>query len=228
MPKFGISLINVDQLNIFQDLEILSEIGGIDYLHIDIMDNNYVPRFGINPELIKSLSNFFDFKLDVHLMIRNINNFLTDYNSILYQSSISIHLNMLNLKELCIIPKFFKIVLDLVDDKKYCDKISFPLDILSGITFMGIKPGVLNQVHKPCIVINKISDFKSLSTNEDFELQIDGGFNFNTAKKLKDSGINSFVGGSNSFCKDIKTGLNKFKKKEIYKRNIDQIFSLIG
>lgn len=228
MPKFGISLINIDQLNIFQDLEILSEIGGIDYLHIDIMDNNYVERFGINPEIIEDLNAFFDFKIDIHLMIKNVNFFLQSYSEVIENSSVSIHLNSLNLKNLCQTPKFLKVVLDLEDDKNSFDEKQLPDGILSGIMFMGIIPGVINQTHKPEVVIKKVSKFKSLNFSKDFEVQIDGGFNFETAKMLKISGFNSFVGGSNSFCKNIKNGLPKHQKKELYKKNIDILLSLIG
>lgn len=225
--KLGVSLINVDQLNLFEDLELISGIGGIDYLHIDIMDLHYVPRYGINPEILPDINKFFDFHLDIHLMIDNPLTYFHLFERDSYKADYSIHLNKYDLKlfeSLNIKPK---VVINLNEHLVDFLEHSVSASKIKGFTFMGILPGVLLQEHRPDVLLDKIPIFSDFFNDYLFEYQIDGGFNFKSAKLLKQTGANSFIGGSNSFCYQIYNNQSKADKRALYQSNINQIISLL-
>ena len=49
---------------------------GADYIHIDVMDGNYVPNISFGPEIVKSIRSITKKPLDVHLMIKPVKNFI--------------------------------------------------------------------------------------------------------------------------------------------------------
>ena len=53
-PLLAASLICSNPLNIENDLNELLK-GGIDYIHFDVMDGRFVPRYGLYPEILVSL-----------------------------------------------------------------------------------------------------------------------------------------------------------------------------
>lgn len=64
------SLLNANTYNIKEQLQILKD-KGIDHLHVDVMDGQFVPSQAFGPNTVNDLKNMTDFKLDVHLMIEN-------------------------------------------------------------------------------------------------------------------------------------------------------------
>ena len=66
--KLSASLICADILNLGKDIEEIVK-GGCDYIHIDVMDGVYVPRFGMYPEIISAVRTKTDMPIDVHLMV---------------------------------------------------------------------------------------------------------------------------------------------------------------
>jgi ribulose-phosphate 3-epimerase len=66
--KLAASLICADMLNLEQELRILEQ-GGIDQIHFDVMDGNFVPRLGLHPEMLQGIRQKTQLPIDVHLMI---------------------------------------------------------------------------------------------------------------------------------------------------------------
>ena len=66
--QLSASLICANPLDIRKDIVSLEE-GGIDSIHFDVMDGNFVPRLGLYPELLKSVKSITKLPIHVHLMI---------------------------------------------------------------------------------------------------------------------------------------------------------------
>ena len=76
----------------------LVEIGGADWIHCDIMDGNFVPNITFGPLIVKAARRTTKLPLDVHLMIKNPDNFIEDFiqagaNHILVHYEEVVHLN---------------------------------------------------------------------------------------------------------------------------------------
>ena len=71
MNNFLVSLITMDHINFERDIRLVDSLG-VDGLHIDIMDGNFVPRYGIYPEIIERLSTISSLPLDLHMMVKDV------------------------------------------------------------------------------------------------------------------------------------------------------------
>ena len=234
MINLGASVVTMDHLNLQHEIEILNEIGGVDYLHIDMMDGHFVPRYGIYPEIVNRISDDFDFNLDVHLMVSDVEFALSQLSDVSNIETVSFHyetnggrifkivdaINKMGAKPILVIDLSTSIqaISELIDSNE-----------LSGILFMGIHPGVLKQVHRPENVIRRLKLLKEYcELNEDFIVQIDGGFNFETAKALAETGVNSFVGGTSSIYSGVKANDKKTERIDKIKTNVKTIRDKIG
>ncbi|MBF9028555.1 hypothetical protein FZCC0188_11575 [Rhodobacterales bacterium FZCC0188] len=234
MILLGASLITMDHLNFERDISMLEKNGGIDYLHVDIMDGHYVPRYGIYPEIMQEIAQRTKLPMDVHLMVSDIEFALTQISDIPKISTVSFHLFQNEGRVYKIIDQIRKFGARPVLALDLSTSVNHVYDILragelEGLLFMGIHPGVLIQKHRPNQVIqtlttlNKIMDF-----DENFILQIDGGFNFDTGRDLALAGINSFVGGTSTIFKNAPPSLQRDQRIENIKRNISMVKGLIN
>ena len=65
------SLLSADLFDLKQDIRRVEEAGA-DWLHVDVMDGNFVPNLSFGPALVASLNGRTKLPLDVHLMLRNL------------------------------------------------------------------------------------------------------------------------------------------------------------
>lgn len=229
MKTIGASVITMDHLNFETDVKILDAIGEIDYLHMDIMDGHFVPRFGIYPEIIYEISKITDISLDLHLMVSDVEFTLSQVAHIKNIKTVSFHYFINEGRIFKIIDKIKSmgaipiIALDLSTPINSIVEI-LESGELGGVMFMGIHPGVLDQTHRPSNVLRRLPILRSLWTEPDnFIYQIDGGCNFDTIKALSEAGINSFVGGSSSIFKNADNPNEREKK---IRDNIQKIKNL--
>ena len=217
MKKIQISpsILSADFSQLNNEIKRLEQ-GGADMIHVDVMDGHFVPNLTIGPPVIKNLRNCTKLPFDVHLMIDPVHKYIKDYAEA-GADIITIHPEATdNLLESINYIKSLnkKIGVSLNPDTKL-DKILNHLDKINLILIMSVFPGFGGQKFIP-EVINKIKDLYSIKKNKNlnFDIEVDGGINFENSKLVIEAGANILVSGTTIFKEnsgDIKKNIETLK-----------------
>ena len=194
------------------------EKGGADMIHVDVMDGHFVPNLTIGPPVIKSLKKYSSILFDVHLMISPVHKYIEAYAdagadiiTIHPEATDNINSSISKIKELN-----KKVGVSLNPETKV-DVIIEYLDKIDLVLIMSVNPGFGGQKFMP-EVLTKIKELKKLQNdkNLDFDIEIDGGINFENSKKAIEAGANILVSGTTIFKSnngDIKKNIELLKSK---------------
>ena len=78
MKLLAPSILSADMSNLSQQIRLV-EMSGADWIHCDIMDGHFVPNITFGPVIVKAAKKCSKLPLDVHLMIKNPDNYLEDF-----------------------------------------------------------------------------------------------------------------------------------------------------
>ncbi len=194
------------------------EEGGADMIHIDVMDGHFVPNLTIGPPVIKALRKQCSLKFDVHLMISPVHKYIDSYAEA-GADIITIHPEATENLEASIlkIKKLNKIVGVSLNPESKIDLIEKFLDKIDLVLIMSVNPGFGGQKFMP-EVLEKIKELKKIreKKNINFDIEIDGGINFDNFKIAIEAGANILVSGTTIFKSndgDIKKNINLLKLK---------------
>ena len=192
------------------------EDGGADMIHIDVMDGHFVPNLTIGPTVIKALRNYTKLPFDVHLMISPVHKYIKDYAEA-GANIITIHPEATdNLQEsIEHIKKFEKKVGVSLNPNTQIDIIEKLLVEINLVLIMSVHPGFAGQKFIPN-VLNKIKELKKIKDkkNLNFDIEVDGGINFDTSKLVIEAGADILVSGTTIFKNnkgDIKKNIDTLK-----------------
>jgi ribulose-phosphate 3-epimerase len=194
------------------------ENGGADMIHVDVMDGHFVPNLTIGPPVIKALKKNCSLQFDVHLMISPVHQYIEAYADA-GADIITIHPEATdNLNESILKIKSLnkKVGVSLNPESK-TDLIINLLDKIDLVLIMSVNPGFGGQKFMPK-VLDKIKELKKIQNekNIDFDIEIDGGINFDNCKAAIEAGANILVSGTTIFKSnngDIKKNINLLKLK---------------
>ncbi|MBM3630917.1 MAG: ribulose-phosphate 3-epimerase [Alphaproteobacteria bacterium] len=202
MKKIQISpsILSADFSQLGNELKRL-EKGGADMIHVDVMDGHFVPNLTIGPPVIKSLKKNCSLKFDVHLMISPVNKYIEAFADA-GADIITIHPEATdNLKNSIFkIKKLNKKIGVCLNPASKIDLIIDFLDQVDLVLIMSVNPGFGGQKFMPK-VLNKVKKLKKIQNenNLDFDIEIDGGINFDNCKAAIDAGANILVSGTTIF-----------------------------
>jgi ribulose-phosphate 3-epimerase len=217
MKKIQISpsILSADFSQLGNEIKRLEE-GGADMIHVDVMDGHFVPNLTIGPPVIKALRNHCSLKFDVHLMISPVHKYIDAYAdagadiiTIHPEATEDLEKSILRIKELK-----KKVGVSLNPETKI-DLILDYLDKIDLVLIMSVNPGFGGQKFMP-EVLSKIKELKKiqLEKNIDFDIEIDGGINFENYKLAIEAGANILVSGTTIFKSnngDIKKNIDLLK-----------------
>ena len=211
------SILAADFSQLGKEIKRLEE-GGADLIHVDVMDGHFVPNLTIGPPVIKALKKNCSIKFDVHLMISPVHKYIEAYADA-GADIITIHPEATDdlSESISKIKKLKKKVGVSLNPETKVSIIKEHLEKIDLVLIMSVNPGFGGQKFMP-EVLDKIKELKMIQKNKNinFDIEIDGGINFENSKIAIEAGANILVSGTTIF----KSNNGNIKK------NIDLLKSL--
>lgn len=189
------------------------EKAGADYLHIDVMDGNFVPSISFGVPVIQAIRPITKLPFDVHLMveepIRYIDDFAkagADILTVHAEACKHLHRTISRIKELGL-----KACVSL-NPSTSLSVLEYVLEDLDMVLLMSVNPGFGGQAFIPS-AMDKIKALKALITKKQYniDIEVDGGISASNVKEVLDAGANVIVAGTAIFKGDISNNISLFK-----------------
>ena len=202
MKKIQISpsILSADFSQLGNEIKRLIDAGA-DMVHVDVMDGHFVPNLTIGPPVIKALKKNSSIPFDVHLMISPVHKYIeafanagADIITIHPEATEDLQNSINKIKE------FKKKVGISLNPETKIDVVKKFLNQIDLILIMSVNPGFGGQKFMP-EVLNKIKDLVDIRKKEgiNFDIEIDGGINFENSKLAIEAGANILVSGTTIF-----------------------------
>lgn len=203
MKLLAPSILSADFSNLAQQIRYV-EMGGADIIHCDIMDGRFVPNITFGPIVVKAVKKVTRLPIDVHLMIKDPDNYIedfisagADYVSVHQEEVVHLHRTITKIKELGAKAGV------VINPATPVDTLSDILEFVDFVLVMSVNPGFGGQKFIESAVgkikrLSEIRDEKQLS----FMIEVDGGIDSQNIKRVADAGCDMFVAGSSIFSQD--------------------------
>ncbi len=210
--KISASLMCADPYLFQESLKTLQE-GGIDYLHMDVMDGHFVQNYGLSIDFCNKIRQHTDLPFDFHLMVEEPQKIIPRLN-LMENDIVSIHYES---------TYYIKETLDLF--KQYKSKLFVALrpetpiiildtilNYIDGVNFLTVNPGFAGQKMVAGTVqkARKLIQYLKKSGKATLDFEVDGNMSYENIVLFKDIGANIFVLGTSSvFNDDMKNSIKR-------------------
>ena len=198
--KLSPSVMCADLLNLSSEIEKLDRLG-VEYLHIDFMDNKFVPNITFDTNMVKCMKKpMKNIRRDIHIMAFEPEQFF-DKMDIGEGDMVSVHLEACN--------DAYAVLEDIKDrgadpclaisPDTPVDSVLDYLDEVKAILLMTVYPGFAGQPMAPKSM-ERLSALKKLivKSGKDIEIEVDGHVSWDHCSEMREKGADIFVAGSSS------------------------------
>jgi ribulose-phosphate 3-epimerase len=216
------SLICTDPLNIERDLIELNE-GNVDFIHFDVMDGQFVPRYGLYPEILTSLKRITAIPVDVHMMVDNPEDYIDDffkagatYYCVHVEATNHLHRLIKKIRDKGMKPGVA------LNPATPISSLEWVIKEIDMVVLMAINPGIVGHKLIPEMIekIKKVREYANSAGNKDLKIEIDGGVTFDSAPLMLEAGADVLVCGSGTiFRPQEDTVKNKLISLQNHLRN---------
>jgi ribulose-phosphate 3-epimerase len=206
------SLLAADLLNLSSEIQILID-HGISQIHLDIMDNHYVPNLSFSPELCHQIHQKFPkLLIDVHLMVKPALELALKFTNA-GAKRISIHADVgphMDFYIQAIKAKNCQVGLALNPGEDF-QNLTYLISQIDFILMMTVNPGFGGQTLIP-YTLKKISELKHAYPN--LPIMVDGGINLDNIAAISKAGACDAVIGSALFkAKNFPDCIEEFRQQ---------------
>jgi len=200
-PRINPSILSADFANMQRDLE---RIASADYVHVDVMDNHFVPNLTFGPQMVRRVQDTSPVPLDVHLMIADPDRWAPEYAEI-GAASVTFHLEAAG-EPIALARRLRAIGARAgvaIKPGTAPDQLFDYLDEFDQILVMTVEPGFGGQ----SFIAGTMHKLQQLRKHADKHgstvwLQVDGGIQPGTIEQAAEAGADTFVAGSAVFGRE--------------------------
>lgn len=203
MVKIAPSILSADFAKLGAEI-IDVEKGGADYIHVDVMDGHFVPNITIGPLIVEAIRPITKLPLDVHLMIENPDQYIpafakagADIITVHQETCPHLHRTIQLIRDQGVKPGV------VLNPGTAAELIKGMLPDVDMVLVMTVNPGFGGQsfIHSAAAKIQQLAKWRE-EMGLDFEIEVDGGVNTETAKICTDYGADVLVAGSAVYNKE--------------------------
>lgn len=215
MKSIAPSILSANFANIEKDIKIVENETKCKYLHIDVMDGNFVPNISIGQPFIKSLRKISNMIFDVHLMVEKPERYIEDFKksgadilTVHCEATTHLHRTLSQIRQ-CGMKAGVTL-----NPATPIETLLPILDIVDLVLVMSVNPGFGGQsfISNSLYKLQKLQEYKK-EYGYDYIIEVDGGVNEKTIKQVSNAGAELLVAGSAVFNeKGIKNNIEKLEK----------------
>ena len=204
MGMISPSMMCADFANLSECVKKLEQ-ENIEYLHIDVMDGDFVPNFTLGPDFINALRKITDIPMDIHLMINNPERHIDTFKlregdivAVHYEATKHLQKALKQIADKGAIPAVA------INPATPINVLDYVLDDIGMVLVMTVNPGFAGQKLVPQTLqkITEVKEYLKRNGKENVLIEVDGNVSFENALKMRKAGADIFVAGTSSIFTD--------------------------